>query len=350
MISRIRFLIAPLALLLALGVSPAAFGQGTPTGDATSAICIPPEGIPQKESYLIGMSQANKGEPWRQAMNDQIAAAAEAHPELEVVFADAAQNNAKQVADVENFLSQGIDLLIISPNEAAPLTDVVAEACAQNVPVIVLDRKVNGDQFTMYIGADNVEIGRQAGEYAALHCTNNNLNPCNVIEIRGLEGSTPAKERGDGFREGIASNPNVEIIASQNADWLREKAIPVSQAMLQANPDVHVVYTHNDPMTEAAIISAQNAGLNLGDILFIGIDALPTPDGGIRSVIEERIDATYVYPTGGAEAIDFALRILAQGEQPPGQVILETEEITPANAQQVFDRFSGAAGDATPAP
>ena len=102
------------------------------------------------------MSQANKGEPWRQAMNDQIAAAAAAHPEFEVVFADAAQNNAKQVADVENFIQQGIDLLIISPNEAAPLTDVVAKAYDKGIPVIVLDRKVNGDKFTMWIGADNV--------------------------------------------------------------------------------------------------------------------------------------------------------------------------------------------------
>ena len=98
--------------------------------------------------------------------------------------------------------------------------------------------------------------------------------PCNIIEIRGLEGSTPAKERGDGFREGIAGNPDATIIAQQNADWLREKAIPVSQAMFQANPDVNVVYAHNDPMAEAAIISAQNAGLNLDDMLFIGIDAL----------------------------------------------------------------------------
>ena len=128
-----------------------------------SGTCIPEGGIEAKDSYLVGMSQANQGEPWRQAMNDQIAAAAEAHPELEVVFADAAQDNAQQVADVENFLSQGIDLLIISPNEAAPLTDVVASACAEGVPVIVLDRKVEGDQFTMWIGADNVLIGQEAG-------------------------------------------------------------------------------------------------------------------------------------------------------------------------------------------
>src|SRR5918999_2673775 len=347
MIARMRLLIAPLALVLALGAAPAVTGQSTPEA-AGSGTCIPDEGIPEKESYLIGMSQANKGEPWRQAMNDQIAAAAEAHPELEVVFADAAQNNAKPVADVENFLQQGIDLLVISPNEAAPLTDVVAEVCAEGVPVIVLDRKVNGDQFTMWIGANNEEIGQRAGEYAANYCTEQTLDPCNIIEIRGLEGSTPAKERGDGFRAGIAANPSATIIAQQNADWLREKAIPVSQAMFQANPDVNVVYTHNDPMTEAAIISAQNAGLNLDDILFIGIDALPTPDGGIRSVIDGRIDVTYVYPTGGAEAIDYAVQILEQGEVPPDEVVLETEEVTPDNAQEIYDRFTGAGGGATP--
>jgi ribose transport system substrate-binding protein len=341
-------LIGPLVLLLAVSAAPAAYGQSTPTGEAGAGTCIPEGGIPQKDSYLIGMSQANKGEPWRQAMNDQIATAAAAHPELEVVFADAAQNNAKQVADVENFLQQGIDLLIISPNEAAPLTDVVAKVCAAGVPVIVLDRKVNGDQFTMWIGADNVEIGARAGQYAANYCEEQSLAPCNIIEIRGLEGSTPAKERGDGFREGIAENPDATIIAQQNADWLREKAIPVSQAMFQANPDVNVVYAHNDPMAEAAIISAQNAGLNLDDVLFVGIDALPTPDGGIRSVIDGRIDVTYVYPTGGAQAIDNAVQILEQGVTPPAEVVLETEEVVPENAQQLLDKYTGGGTAATP--
>jgi len=296
---------------------------------------------PTKDKFLIGMSQANKGEPWRQAMNDQIAAAAAQYPELEVVFADAAQNNAKQVADVENFIQQGIDLLIISPNEAAPLTDVVAKAYDQGIPVIVLDRKVNGDKFTMWIGADNQLIGKKAGEFIGQWCKDQGHTPCNVIEIRGLEGATPAKERGDGFREGIAGNPDVKIIASQNADWLREKAIPVSQAMFQANPDVNVVYAHNDPMGEAAVISAQNAGLDLSKIAFVGIDALPTPDGGIKSVMDGRLTVTYVYPTGGAQAIDWARRILEDKEAPPKTVVLETEQVDKSNAAELYTKYGG---------
>jgi ribose transport system substrate-binding protein len=330
-----------IACILSLGLHPAVlFAQGTPSASpATSDTCLT-KPIEKKDSYVIGMSQANKGEPWRQAMNDQIQAAVDQTDNLEVVFADAAQDNAKQVADVEGFLSQGIDLLIISPNEAAPLTDVVAKACAEGIPVIVLDRKVNGDQYTMWIGADNELIGEQAGAYTAQWCEDNGYDPCEIGEIRGLEGSTPAQERGDGFRTGLEANPNAEIIASQNADWLREKAVPVSQSMLQANPDLNVIYAHNDPMAEAALISAENLGMNLDDLLVIGIDGLPTPDGGLKSVMDGRIDVTYVYPTGGQEAVDWAGRIL-NGEHPPKEVVLDTVQVTPDNAEEVYKEFGG---------
>ena len=142
-----------------------------------------------EETFVIGMSQANKGEPWRQAMNDQIQAAADQYPQIEVVFADAAQNNAKQVADVENFIQQGIDLLIISPNEAAPLTDVVKKVNDLGIPNILLDRRVLGEDYQMFIGADNVLLGREAGKYVAQWCADQGLEPCNVGEIRGLEGN-----------------------------------------------------------------------------------------------------------------------------------------------------------------
>lgn len=328
--------------MLSFTTGPAVTAQGTPTASpvASGTNCLT-KPIAKKDKYLIGMSQANKGEPWRQAMNDQIQAAAAAHPELQVVFADAAQNNAKQVADVEGFLQQGIDLLIISPNEAAPLTDVVAKACAAGVPVIVLDRKVNGDAYTMWIGADNALIGEQAGAYAAKWCKDQGHDPCQIGEIRGLEGSTPAKERGDGFRKGLAADPSAKITASQNADWLREKAIPVSQAMWQANPDLNVLYSHNDPMAEAAIISAQNNGVDLSKVLVIGIDGLPTADGGLKSVMDGRIDVTFVYPTGGQQAIDWTVNILEKGQTPPKEVVLKTVQVTKDNAAEVYKEFGG---------
>ncbi len=293
-----------------------------------------------KKTFLIGMSQANKGEPWRQAMNDQIAAAAAKHPELKVVFADAAQNNSKQVADVENFLTQGVDLLLISPNEAAPLTDVVAKVFDKGVPVILLDRKVNGPRFTMHIGADNVDIGKRAGKFAVAWCKANSRKAPRVLEIRGLEGTSGTRERGDGFRAGIAGSP-LKIIASQNADWLREKAISVSQAMFTANPSPDVVYGHNDPMAEAAVISGQGAGISPAKTLFIGVDGLPTPDGGLKSVAAGRLGVTYVYPTGGAQAVDWAVKILEQKAKPPREVVLPTEEVTRANAAAIYKKYGG---------
>jgi ribose transport system substrate-binding protein len=342
--SKQHFFVAMAGFAFLVGCGPkesSAPATGGGTSNTMAAASPSASGSGSGKTFVIGMSQANKGEPWRQAMNDQISAAAAQHPNLKVVFADAAQNNAKQVADVENFLQQKIDLLLISPNEAAPLTDVVARAYDAGVPVIVLDRKVNGEKYTMWIGADNKEIGTEAGKYVADWCQKSGRNPCGVMEIRGLEGSTPAKERGDGFRAGLAANKNAKIIASQNGDWLREKAVSVSQAMFQANPKVDVVYAHNDPMAEAAIISAQNAGSDLKRMLFVGIDGLPTPDGGLRSVKDGRINVTYVYPTGGQEAIDWAVRILEKQEKPPKAVVLPTAQVTPDTAETLLAKYGG---------
>jgi ribose transport system substrate-binding protein len=304
-----------------------------------------PEGCPMpeaKDSYVIGMSQANRAEPWREAMDSQIAAAAEGYPEFEVVFQDAAQDNADQVSDVENLLTQGIDLLIISPNEAAPLNDAVKAAWEACVPVIVLDRNLVDPNYSMFIGADNVAIGKAAGEYAAKWCADNGRTECKIAEIRGLEGAPPAKDRGDGFRAGLAAGglSDANIVFSQNADWLREKAVPAAAAAFQAQPDVDVLYGHNDPMAEGAYIAAQDAGIDPTQVLFIGIDALPTPDGGIMSVLDGRLGVTFVYPTGGQQAIDWAKLILEEGVNPPLWLVLPFDTVSPENAQAVCNTFA----------
>ncbi len=300
------------------------------------ADCPPPV---EKSRYIIGISQANRAEPWREVMDAQIAEAAENYPQMTVIFSDARQDNLKQVSDVQAFLDLGIDLLIISPNEADPLTEVIREAYQRCVPVLVLDRAVNGDQFTMFIGANNVTIGQSAGEYVAHWCSAQGYVPCNVIELRGLEGSPPAKDRGDGFRIGMASNPDAQIVGSQNADWLRERALDRAALLFRLNPQVNVVYAHNDPMAEAAIIAAQNAGLDLRKILFVGIDALPTDEGGIKSVLQGRIGITYVYPTGARQAINWAAQILLHHVNPPRKIELDFSEVRADNAQDVCNVY-----------
>jgi ribose transport system substrate-binding protein len=295
-----------------------------------------------KDSYVIGMSQANRAEPWREAMDSQIAAAAEMYPNLEVIFQDAAQDNADQVSDVENLLTQGVDLLIISPNEAAPLNNIVKEAWESCVPVIVLDRNLVDPNYSMFIGADNVAIGQAAGEYAAQWCADNGRAECQIAEVRGLEGAPPAQDRGDGFRAGleVGGLSEANIVFSQNADWLRERAVPAAAAAFQAYPELDVLYGHNDPMGEGAYIAAEDAGVALDEVLFIGIDALPTPDGGIMSVLEGRLGVTFVYPTGGRQAIEWANLILTQHVVPPGWVVLPFDTVAPGNAQAVCNAYA----------
>ena len=318
-----------ISILLTAAMGVSVLAAGTVTVSAAE----------KKDKYVIGMSQCNLGEPWRVAMNDQIAMAAEKHPEFEVIFADAAQDNSKQIADIENFVQMGVDLIITSPNEATPLTNAVSAAYDAGIPVILLDRKIDGDKYTQFIGADNVDMGRIAGEYVA-----DTLLPDGgkVCEIKGLEGTSGGIDRDNGFREGIKKNDKIEIVAVNNADWLREKAITVAEEMLQTNDEIDLFLALNDPMAEGVYIAAKNAGRE-GDILFVGFDGLPTPDGGIRSVMDGRLSMTQVYPTGGAEAIESAYQLLVEGKELDKTLTLTSEIVIPDNAEELLEKFGGSA-------
>lgn len=319
-----------LSLSVACGTTSENSGQGN--AGAQQKECGGPDG-----KYTIGMSQANVAEPYRQRMDDDIKAAAADVPQFTVEFADAQQDNAKQVSDVENFLTKQIDLLIISPNEAAPLTSVVAKAYNKGIPVIVLDRKVEGDAYTTWIGADNVEIGRTAGKYVAEELLPDGGK---VGEIRGLAGATPAKERGDGFREGIAANGKIEIVQSLDGDWLREKGQAQADALFKSHPDIQVLYAHNDPMAEGAYLAAKAAGIEK-NMKFIGIDGLPIPSGGLKAVEQGRLSATLIYPTAGKEAVDTAKKILVDCQDVPKEQTLDTQLITVDNAATVYNEANG---------
>lgn len=318
-----------ISILLTAAMGVSVLAAGTVTVSAAE----------KKDKYVIGMSQCNLGEPWRVAMNDQIAMAAEKHPEFEVIFADAAQDNSKQIADIENFVQMGVDLIITSPNEATPLTNAVSAAYDAGIPVILLDRKIDGDKYTQFIGADNVDMGRIAGEYVA-----DTLLPDGgkVCEIKGLEGTSGGIDRDNGFREGIKKNDKIEIVAVNNADWIREKAITVAEEMLQTNDEIDLFLALNDPMAEGAYIAAKNAGKE-GDILFVGFDGLPTPDGGIRSVMDGRLSMTQVYPTGGTEAIESAYQLLVEGKELDKTLTLTSEIVVPDNAEELLAKYGGSA-------
>lgn len=283
--------------------------------------------------YVIGFSQCNSAEPWREAMNKQIEAEVAKHPDVKLLISDAQQSDAKQVADVENFIVRGVDLLMISPNEAKPLTGIVEKAYDKGIPVIVIDRKIESDKYTCFIGANNELIGREAGKYAAklLH------GKGNIVEIWGLKGSTPAIERHKGFIEGIKDYPKIKIIYSQDGAWLREKGRTIMENALQRFENINLVYGQNDPMAIGAYLATKDAG-RLKGMYFIGIDGLPGPEGGIQAVANGELNGTFIYPTGGKQAVQTALKIL-KGEKVPKNITLSSISITPQNAKQYLAKY-----------
>jgi len=274
------------------------------------------------------MSQCNLGEPWRVQMNADIQTAAAKHPNLKVVFKDAQNDSLRQRAQVEEFLAEHVDLLIISPKEAAPLTKPVAEVFRQKIPVIVLDRAVEGEEFTTFIGADNRRIGREAGKLVQKLLGDKG----NIVELEGLMTSTPGQDRHNGFREGVdlAGHSGLKVVFEADMAWLEPNARREMESALAANKKIDLVYAHNDPGAHGAYLAAKAAGRE-HEMKFVGIDALPQE--GVRYVKEGVLDATFAYPTGGAEAIDAALELFA-GKTVPHRVTLGTRLFTHENVER----------------
>ena len=311
---------------IVLAISMILAGCGKPNGDnepLADPSGDPVAGAADESQYTIGMSQCNRGEPWRVQMDADIEAAAAKHPGLEVVFKDAQNDTLRQRGHVEEFVTAEVDLIIISPKEAQPLTEPVAKAYQAGIPVIVLDRAVIGDQYTCFIGADNKKIGRAVGQWLAGKLDGQGK----IVELKGLMTSTPGQDRNSGFREGLKDHPDMRILFEADMKWLEPNARKEMESALARHDDIDAVYAHNDPGAHGAYLAAKAAGREQ-EMIFVGIDALPHE--GVAYVAQGILDASFEYPTGGAEAIDVALRILA-GEEVPKQIVLASKFFTKEN-------------------
>ena len=253
----------------------------------------------EKKTYRIGVSQCSQDD-WRAKMNDEINREIMFHPEATVEIRSADDSNEKQISDIRYFKDNGFDIIIAAPNEADAITPIIKEVYESGRPVIIFDRNINGDSYTAYLGVDNFGIGKSAAHYGR-HLIGKGGK---VIEIYGLAGSTPAKERHDGFIEGAAEE-GISVIASAYGNWNYDDAASVCDSMFTVCKDVDLIYAHNDRMAIAASEMAKKHGL---DIKVIGIDA--APEIGIKAVADSVIDATFLYPTEGHRLIRTALAIL----------------------------------------
>lgn len=287
-----------------------------------------------QNSYKIGFSQCNSAEPWRANMDASIKAAAKEHVEITLISKDAQNDSTRQMAHVKEFITAKVNVIIISPKDDS-LTPAVAEAFDAGIPVIVLDRKVRGEKYTIFIGADNKVIGAEVGKWAKKTLGGKG----NIVELKGLSSSSPAKDRSEPFREQLKGT-DMKIVYDADVEWLKAKAREKMQAALSRNPEkgsIQLVYGANDPAAIAAYEVAKDAGREK-EMKFVGVDALPNE--GMEAVKKGILDATFEYPNGASEAIKTALDIFA-GKKPPKEITLGTRLYTKENIDKGGEKVGG---------
>jgi len=282
----------------------------------------------EQEKFLIGFSQSTMIDPWRINMLEQMKDAVQKHKDsIDFVFTDGQNDNMKQISDVEDLFSKGIDLLIISPREADPLTPVVERVYNAGVPVITLDRNITSDAYTCFIGASNFKIGEAAGKLMASLFEERGQ----VIEIEGILGATPTIDRSDGFHSIVDYIPGIQVVEKQPADYLREPALKIMEDFLQSHPQIDGIYGHNDEMALGALTALRAAGRE--GVVVIGIDGQKE---AFESIMAGKMTATFIYPNGSAQAVEAAVKIL-KGVKVPKKIELESQLVDSSNVKLFYN-------------
>jgi ABC-type sugar transport system substrate-binding protein/nitrogen-specific signal transduction histidine kinase len=258
-----------------------------------------------KNEIRIGFSQCTSDDEWRQLMNQEIERECKliADYNVELITKDAQNNSNKQIEDIKELIDKKVDIIIVSPKEAKPLTPILERAYNLGIPVIVVDRKIDSENFTAFVGGDNLLIGKEAGYYAAKLIQGKG----NILEITGLEGSTPAMERSKGFHDALEMYDSIKITHIAEGQWYHNIAEKACDSIFTIDKKIDLVFCHNDFMA----LGAYNACVTNNFFpKIIGIDGLATPNGGINMVIDGKIEATFLYPSGGEKAVQLAMNIV----------------------------------------
>ena len=269
------------------------------------------------ETFVIGFSQCMTDDVWRRAMEIEMRIEASGHDNLTIIQADAHENNEQQIRQIRDMIRRKVDVLIISPNRPEQLTSVAVEAYRAGIPTIIVDRKIDSDEYTAYVGGDSYRIGQLAGQEASRL-----LRPhATILEVWGARSTSPAQERHAGFVDGLDKTKNLRII-SIDGDWRREIARTAAAGIDWS--EVDLIYAHNDEMALGArdALIEKNAA-RLRSIRILGVDGAFGHEAGLEAVADGRLDASFLYPTGGDQVIKVALQIL-RGEKVKKDYILGT--------------------------
>lgn len=274
-----------------------------------------------EKRYTIGFSQCMMDDVWRQAMMVEMNIEVSNYENIDIIVMDAEENNHKQIRQIRELINRKVDVLIISPNESDSLTPIAVEAYRAGIPTIIADRKINSDEYTSYVGGDSYEIGKMAGQHAS------SLLPdsATILEIWGTKTTSPAIERHQGFIDGLDKSKGFNIISIEGK-WRREIARDETEK-LPSYENIDLVYAHNDVMAIGAreAIIKRDSSL-IPKIKIMGVDGAFGKDAGLEAIADGRIDASFLYPTGGDEVIKVAMKILT-GQPVEKQYILEGTRI-----------------------
>ncbi|HMR15251.1 MAG TPA: substrate-binding domain-containing protein [Mariniflexile sp.] len=288
---------------------------------------------PNEKHFKIGFSQTGINDEWRKSMNQAMEIQAGFYPEFELKILNSEDDIENQIKNIEQLISEKVDILIVSPIKSKPITPIVEKAFKSGIPVLIVDRKTDGDNYTAYLGGDNYEVGTNAANYLA-SLTNENKK---IIEIKGLAGSSPALERSLGFSDVINSTKNLQVVKAIEGNWESYSIKDSLRNVLESVKDVDYIFVHNDRMALGAWEVVKEKKLQ-DHIKIIGVDGLNGPNGGIQLVKEGKLLATILYPTGGDEAFRLALKIL-NGERVAKNNILSTTVIDSRNADIMSKQF-----------
>lgn len=278
--------------------------------------------------YKIGVSQCSE-DIWREKQNAELRMGAYFQDNVELRFAAAYDSDERQVQQIDSLVATGIDLLIVAPNQVSTISPAIDRAYDKGIPVIVFERKTSSQKYTAFISADNYEMGHVMGEYIASRLGGKG----NVLEIKGLEGSSPAIERHNGFMDAIKGYPGIKVVGSLQGDWTETTANERTKQWLDNNKDVHVdlVFGAND-RTAMGARKVFSPLTSHPTPLYCGIDGLPGKNGGIQLVRDSLLDASYIYPTHGDQIIDLAIKIL-EGKPYEKETMMMSALVTRDNAK-----------------
>ena len=279
-------------------------------------------------TFEIGVSQCSQDE-WREKQNREMLLESSFYNNINLEILSVNDDNQKQISDIQCFIEKKKDLIVVSPNEASAITPIVEKAYDAGIPVIVIDRKINSEKYTAFIGADNYKIGQMIGEYVKMLSLNG--GSFNLFEINGLWGSTPAIERSQGFHSEISDIPNIRLVGKIEGNWRMEVAQSQMDSVFSVHPDINLVISQNDRMAIGAYKAAVKHGLQ-DKIIFTGVDALTDDGMGVDEVINGHLAATFIYPTAGDKVIQTAMAIL-EGEHYEKEITLSSEVVDIRNAR-----------------